>query len=255
MTPIARRDGATIIGTFVDSLSWAETLERISAWAARAESRYVCVSNVHSLVSARRDPAFAHVLADADMVTPDGMPLVWSLRRRGYTAQQRIYGPDLMWNYCEVAAREGQSIFLYGSTRQTLAKLTERLEGAFPGLKISGAYAPPFRTLEPEEEARVVSAINDTDARIVFVALGCPKQELWMASQRGKVRAVMIGVGAAFDFHAGNVRQAPPALQSIGMEWLFRFAMEPRRLWRRYLVTNGLYLIYLARGLWPNGNR
>lgn len=249
MKPNAQRRGARIIGTFVDALSWAETLERISVWAARGESRYICVSNVHSLVTARRDPALFLALSDADMVTPDGMPLVWSLRRSGFSAQPRIYGPDLMWNYCELAAREGHSVFLYGSTAQTLAKLRERLHSVFPEISISGSYAPPFRTLDPEEDARVISAINDSGARIVFVALGCPKQELWMASQRGRINAVMIGVGAAFDFYAGNVRQAPPALQVIGMEWLFRLAMEPRRLWRRYLVTNALYLLYLARGL------
>lgn len=176
------------------------------------------------------------------MVTPDGAPVAWMMRRQGVTSQQRINGPDLMWRYCEQAAQRGEAIYLYGGTGETLVLLQRRLCEAFPGLVIAGAVSPPFRPPAPDELARDVAAINASGAGTVWVSLGCPKQEQWMAAQRGQVRAVMIGVGAAFDYHAGTLRRAPPWMQRSGLEWLHRLASEPRRLWRRYLVTNSLFI-------------
>lgn len=242
------RNGAKISSAFIDALSWDEALARIGRWAAHRESRYVCLCNVHSVVTAARDPAFRQVLNDADMATPDGMPLVWVLRRLGFAGQPRISGPDLMWRYCAEAATRHESIFLYGNTEQTLESLARNLDRAFPGLTIAGMFAPPFRPLTAEEDVDVVDRINTSGAGVVFVSLGCPKQELWMAEHRGRIRAVMLGVGAAFDFHAETIKRAPVWMQRMGLEWLFRLIREPRRLWRRYLVTNTLFAFYLLRG-------
>jgi N-acetylglucosaminyldiphosphoundecaprenol N-acetyl-beta-D-mannosaminyltransferase len=148
-----------------------------------------------------------------------------------------------MWKYCEAVNGSAESIYLYGSTEQTLAGLKANLLRAFPGLKVAGVYSPPFRPLTEEEEDAVAVMINSSGANIVFVGLGCPKQERWMAAQRGRIHAVMIGVGAAFDYHAGITRRAPQWMQRWGLEWLHRLASEPRRLWRRYLVTNTLFIL------------
>lgn len=186
---------------------------------------------------------------EADLVTPDGAPVAWMLRRQGVTGQQRINGPDLMWRYCEQAARRNEAIYLYGSSADTLQRLQHRLLHALPGLRIVGAVSPPFRPLTDEELARDIEAINASGAGTVWVSLGCPKQELWMAAQRGRINAVMVGVGAAFDYHAGTIRRAPVWMQRFGLEWFHRLASEPRRLWRRYLVTNSLFIWGAAKQL------
>lgn len=242
------RPRAAVLGCAIDAVSWDDILERIERWSERRESRYVCLCNVHSLVTARQDGRLRQVLNGADAATPDGMPVAWYLRRSGFPGQQRINGPDLMWRYCERAAANGTPIFLYGATDRTLALLAARLRQAFPGIRIAGSHAPPFRDLTPREEDGIAALIRRSGARVVFVGLGCPKQELWMARQRGKLRAVMIGVGAAFDYHAGTLRRAPRWMQNSGLEWLFRLMTEPRRLWRRYLVTNSLFVYYLVTG-------
>lgn len=246
---MTERRRIAVIGQPLDALTWDEALGRIAAWAARRESRYVCISNAHSVVTGSQDPAFGQVLREADMVTSDGAPVAWMMRRLGVPGQQRINGPDLMWRYCERAAQRGESVFLYGGTAETLVLLQARLRAAFPGLVIAGAVSPPFRALSPQELARDIDAINASGAGTVWVSLGCPKQEHWMAAQRGKVQGVMVGVGAAFDYHAGTVRRAPLWMQRAGLEWLHRLVSEPRRLWRRYLVTNSLFIWGAAKQL------
>lgn len=243
------RQTAPVLGTPIDVLAWPDLLRRLMLWADRKESRYVCICNAHSVVTARSDTGFAAALANADLATADGAPVAWMLRRQGYRTQERISGPDLMWRYCEVAAQRDAAVYLYGSTPQTLALLRTRLELAFPGLPIAGAESPPFRPLTPEEDEAVVQRINASGAGVVWVSLGCPKQELWMAAHRGRVAAVMIGVGAAFDFHAGRLARAPRWMQHHGLEWLHRLVSEPRRLWRRYLVTNTLFVLGALRQL------
>lgn len=238
-----------VLGQPLDALTWEQALSRIGDWASRRESRYVCITNAHSVVTGTQDPAFGQVLQGADMVTPDGAPVAWMLRRLGVHDQQRINGPDLMWRYCAQAATRGESIYLYGGTTETLALLQPRLHEAFPGLVIAGAVSPPFRPATADEAARDVQAINDSGAGTVWVSLGCPKQELWMAAQRGQVKAVMVGVGAAFDYHAGTIQRAPLWMQHAGLEWLHRLVSEPRRLWRRYLVTNSLFIWGAAKQL------
>jgi N-acetylglucosaminyldiphosphoundecaprenol N-acetyl-beta-D-mannosaminyltransferase len=201
------------------------------------------VATVHSVMEAWDDPGFRQVLNAADLVTPDGMPLVWMLRRLGYPDQQRVYGPDLTLHVCEAAAREGVPVGFYGGLPEALEAMVSKLRRLFPGLVVAYAWSPPFRPLTPEEDAQVVREIVESGARVLFVGLGCPKQERWMGEHRGRVPAVMLGVGAAFDFHGGRVRQAPRWMQERGLEWLFRLAMEPRRLWRRYLKHNPRFVV------------
>lgn len=242
-----------VLGVRIHATTWDVTLDTISRWASARESRYVCICNVHSVVTAARDDAFARIVAEADLATPDGAPIAWMLRRLGHAGQQRINGPDLMARYLQRAARSGESIFLYGGTQATLDRLKPALERRFPGLRVAGAYSPPFRALTPEEDAAMVDEINRSGAGTVWVALGCPKQEAWMAAHRGLINAAMVGVGAAFDFFAGTVPRAPLWMQRIGLEWLHRLASEPRRLWRRYLVTNSLFIFGAARQLARRG--
>jgi len=232
-----------VLGVPIDAISWDQALERIRHWGQGHESRYVCITNVHSVVTAGQDAAFGEVVANADMATPDGAPVAWMMRKLGFPTQQRINGPDLMWKFCATAAGRDESIFLYGSTDETLAILQQRLRAAFPALKIAGAISPPFRALTAAEDAADVERINASGAGTVWVSLGCPKQEKWMAAHRGRISAVMIGVGAAFDYHAGTTRRAPLWMQRNGMEWLHRLCSEPRRLWKRYLVTNTLFVV------------
>jgi N-acetylglucosaminyldiphosphoundecaprenol N-acetyl-beta-D-mannosaminyltransferase len=233
----------------IDVVGWQQAIDRISAWAQTRQSRYVCICNVHSTVSASRDAAFAKVIEQADMATPDGAPVAWMLRRQGAAGQSRVSGPDLMLAYCDHAARTGESIFLYGSTDATLAALQSNLLARWPRLRIAGMCSPPFRALSAEEDLAHVDLINQSGAGTVWVSLGCPKQEHWMAAHRGRINAVMIGVGAAFDFHAGTVRRAPAWMRNNGLEWLHRFLSEPRRLWKRYLVTNSVFILAAARQL------
>lgn len=240
--PLTPRLVAPVIGVPIDVIDWSQSLARIAHWAQGAESRYICICNVHSVVTASRDPRFGAVIADADMATPDGAPVAWMLRRLGHTRQQRINGPDLMLHCCEMAAAASASICLFGSTQATLDLLQDALRSRWPTLRIADAISPPFRPLSAEEDAALVERINRSGAHLVFVSLGCPKQELWMAAHRGKVQGVMIGVGAAFDFHAGTVVRAPGWMRDRGFEWLHRLSSEPRRLWRRYLSTNSAFI-------------
>jgi N-acetylglucosaminyldiphosphoundecaprenol N-acetyl-beta-D-mannosaminyltransferase len=237
------REGAKVIDSFIHALSWEETLKRITVWAKARESRYVCICNVHSVVTATQDKEFKQVLRHADMATPDGMPIVWMLRKLGFANQSRINGPDLMWKYCEQAARSGEKVYFYGSTLETLSRLSVKLLAAFPGLQIGGVYSPPFRAAGENEDDAIIDAINKSGAGVVFVGLGCPKQEKWMASHHHRIQAVLIGVGAAFDYHAGTVKRAPLWMQRNGLEWSYRLLSDPRRLWKRYFVTNSLFII------------
>jgi N-acetylglucosaminyldiphosphoundecaprenol N-acetyl-beta-D-mannosaminyltransferase len=203
------------------------------------------------IMEAHDAPAFRAVLDAADLVCPDGMPLVWALRGKGAPEQRRVSGPDLTLELCAAARDAGVPVGFHGGRPEVLAALVPSLRARFPGLDVAYAVSPPFRQLSPDEDAQAVDDINRSGASILFVGLGCPKQERWMAAHRGRVHAVMLGVGAAFDMHAGMLRQAPRLLQRTGLEWAFRLAMEPRRLWRRYAQHNPRFaariLIELAR--------
>jgi GDPmannose 4,6-dehydratase len=244
-----RRQRPRVLTAPIDAIGWQETLDRIDRWAAARESRTVCPCNVHGVVTHGRDPAFARAIDTADLVLADGAPVAWMMRRQGHATQRRIAGPDLMAGCAERASVRGTPVFLLGSTPDTLARLRASLLAQWPGLIIAGTASPPFRALTPEEDLSLVEDINASGASMVFVGLGCPKQDLWMAAHRDRVRAVMIGLGAAFDFHSGNKRRAPAWMQRAGLEWLHRLASEPRRLGRRYLDTNTAFLFGAARQL------
>jgi N-acetylglucosaminyldiphosphoundecaprenol N-acetyl-beta-D-mannosaminyltransferase len=243
------RTTANLLGVSIDALDWTSVLDKLLLWARARDSRTVAVCNAHVVVTASREPDYGRVINEADMATPDGAPVAWMLRRQGFTRQTRISGPDLMWLLCQHCSDERLPVYFYGGTEQTLCALGERLRQAMPGLLIAGLESPPFRSLTPQEDAAVVKRMNASQVGIVFVGLGCPKQERWMAEHRGKVNAVMIGVGAAFDFHAGTIRRAPPWMQEHGLEWLHRLCSEPRRLWKRYLITNTLFILGALRQL------
>lgn len=243
------RKGKSVLGVWIDARSWGDVIGQIAAWGAARESRHICICNVHSVVTATRDAELKTAVTGADLCTPDGAPIAWALRRFGFPSQERINGPDLMWRYLSEAERLGQIVFFYGSTEQTIAKLRSSIARQFPTLNVGGAYSPPFRSMSRREDDEQVEMINRCGAHVVFVALGCPKQEKWMAAHRGRINAVMIGVGAAFDYHSGTLKRAPLWWQRNGLEWLYRLGSEPRRLMKRYMVTNTLFILGFARQL------
>ena len=242
-----RRKLQSVLGANIDAITWDDALKRIVRWAERRDSRYVCICNAHSVVTTTTDPEFRMVVNGADMATPDGAPIAWALRHFGHTKQERINGPDLTWRYLRIAEQLGQGVYFYGSTDDTLKKLRRVLATHFPNLRICGSYAPPFYAPTSREDESEVDAINRSGANVVFVGLGCPKQEKWMAAHCGRVHALMIGVGAAFDYHAGTIKRAPLWFQQNGLEWLHRLCSEPRRLFKRYMVTNSLFIIGIGK--------
>jgi len=249
-------DKVSVVGVNISATSYREVADRCAAWIAEKRAwqngagntdapaaRMICVTSVHGVMLAVADRSLRAILNSADVATPDGMPIVWALRSFQVRDQQRVYGPNLMLTMCEDAARLGHRIFLYGGRESTLAVLCKRLQARFPDLQIAGSFSPPFRPLTADEHSRISAMIRESGADIVFAGISTPKQERWMAAQRGQLPGVvMAGVGAAFDFHAGAVRQAPPWMQRNGLEWLFRLSVDPLRLWKRYLLVTPLFL-------------
>lgn len=233
---------ANVLGTHISLTGYGEVAQ-VLATSRSDRARVVAVCNVHSVMSARRDRALAAALDEADIATPDGMPLVWALRALARPGQNRVYGPELMHRALISGLTPGWKHFLYGTTQDTLDRLQRAIHHLAPGAVLVGTIAPPFRPLTPEEEDDVVATIRRSGAQIVWVGLGMPKQELWMHGVRHRLPGVtLVGVGAAFDILAGTVRQAPPWMQRSGLEWLFRISQEPVRLWRRYLWNNPAFL-------------
>jgi len=232
----------TILGTRVDPTSYENASSLVLAWAQKGESRNVCAANVHVIMEAHDSPEFQMMVNAADLITPDGMPLVWVLRHMGYAQQTRVYGPELTLKLVEAAAAQSVPVGFYGSTPEVLERMTAKFRALFPALKVAYSFSPPFHPLAIEEDQVIVDEINTSGVRILFVGLGCPRQERWVAEHKGQVQAVMLAVGAAFDFHAGVKRQAPGWMQAAGLEWLFRLIQEPKRLWRRYLYHNPRFI-------------
>ncbi|MEW6750310.1 MAG: WecB/TagA/CpsF family glycosyltransferase [Candidatus Latescibacterota bacterium] len=240
-----------ILGVHVDLVQIPQVVERMEAWIEARERRYVCVANVQSVMVAQEDPAFRRVLNDADLCVPDGMPLVWTARLYGHRLRRRVYGPELMLEFCRASARRGRRHFLYGGAPGVAEKLAERLGARCPGLQVAGWHSPPFRPLTPREEEETLGLIRAAAPDVVWVGLGCPKQERWMASCRGRLEApVLVGVGAAFDFFSGRVRQARPWVREHGLEWLFRLTQDPGRLAGRYLVQCPPFIPRVLRQWW-----
>jgi len=239
-------DHHDILGMRVDATSYEDAVHRALDWARRMKSRYICAANVHMVMEAYDSRDFLRAVNCADLVTPDGMPLVWGLRLLGVRRQERVCGPHLTLHLLDRAAQEGIPVGFYGGGPEVLDKLVRVARGRFPGIRIAYAYSPPFRPMTREEDATVVEEINASGVRILFVALGCPKQEQWMHHHKDRLQAVQIGVGAAFDFIAGTKRQAPSWMMHIGLEWLFRLMTEPRRLAGRYVRHNPRFLFLFA---------
>ena len=236
-----------ILGTGVNAIAMTQAVDQIACWIEHGITTYVVVSAVNDVMEAHKNASLRRLTNAAGLVTPDGMPLVFLSRRLGYPETSRVYGPDLMLGTSAMLAERGFSSFYYGGADGVPEQLAATMTNRFPGLKIAGTYSPPFRTLTQEEDETVIDQINAAHPDVVWVALGCPKQTYWMAEHRPRLHApVLIGVGAAFDFHTGRIPQAPAWMQRRALEWLFRLGVEPRRLWRRYLIKNPLFMFYVA---------
>jgi N-acetylglucosaminyldiphosphoundecaprenol N-acetyl-beta-D-mannosaminyltransferase len=231
----------SVLGVRVHAVQIPDVLREIENWIAqRSQCRYIAVTGMHGITEAQHDSSFHLALAAADLVVPDGMPLIWLGRRHGYRLPRRVYGPELMHTLWERTATKGYRHFFYGGAPGVAEALAEKFLAKFPGHYVAGTFSPPFRSLSPDEDEEIVRAINESGADIVWVGLGTPKQEHWMHEHRNRLQCpVLVGVGAAFDFHTGRVRCAPAWMGENGLEWLFRLSQEPRRLWRRYLLRGG----------------
>lgn len=233
-----------VLGVGISAINIPMALKTLDALIERKYRTYVCITGVHGVMESQTDPELRNIHNQAGLVTPDGMPMVWMSRLAGHKHVDRVYGPDLMLAVCEVSTEKGYRHFFYGGNEGVPELLRDKLQQKFPGLQVVGTYSPPFRPLTPEEDAAIVAQINAAQPDIVWVGLSTPKQERWMAAHLGKVQApVMVGVGAAFDFHAGLKQQAPRWMQRSGMEWFFRMVSEPKRLARRYLQNNPRFVI------------
>lgn len=236
----------SVLGMRVDATSYPQVASDVVGWGRQRRSSYVCVANVHMAMETFDSEGYRRAVNGADIVTPDGRPLVWALRWLGVEGPTQVRGTDLVSHVVERAAREGVPVGLYGGTEETLDELVRSLEDCFPGVRIACRISPPFRPLTAEEDEAHTQEISASGAGVLLVGLGCPKQEAWMAEHRGRVPAAMIGVGAAFDFFCGRVPQAPRWMQAAGLEWAYRLGKEPRRLWRRYLRHNPRFAAQFA---------
>jgi N-acetylglucosaminyldiphosphoundecaprenol N-acetyl-beta-D-mannosaminyltransferase len=211
-------------------------------------SKVTTLTNVHAVIAAHNDLAVKNALSHADMVCPDGMPLVWAGRRLGFDMPHQVSGPELMKIFCESSATKCYSHYFFGGAPEVTESMVSKLRQRNPDLRVAGVYSPPFRALSPEEDQEQIDRINAAKPDVLWVALGCPKQEVWMQAHRDRLQVgVMLGVGQAFDIHAGRLKQAPRWMRSNGLEWLYRLVHEPNRLWKRYLLTNSQFILLLAR--------
>ncbi len=248
-----------VTGFPIAAISFDDQVGMIMHWAQMRMSKVVCVANVHMLMEGHWRPQFAQVLLKADLLTPDGMPLVWIASLMKGQSQDRVAGMELMQALAKQAQERKVSLFLLGSTPEMLLKIQQRLGRDFPKVKVAGMLAPPFRPLSEEEDRAIAATINASGAGLVFVSLGCPKQEQWMDAHRGKVQAVMVGLGGAFSVYAGVSQWAPTWIRRFGLEWCYRLLQEPRRLWKRYASTIPPFLwlafkqvVKVRLGLSPN---
>lgn len=245
--PCPRPERTNILGVGVSAVNMQQALDQLACWIEHGERTYVVVCPVYTVMMCQEQPALRQIANRAGMVTPDGMPIVFLSRRLGNPHVGRVYGPDLMLAFSEMAAQRGYTSFYYGGAEGVPERLAEVLCARFPGLQVVGTHAPPFRDLTGEEDDAVIEMINAANPDVLWVGLGSPKQDYWMARHRDRLNArVIVGVGAAFDMHTGRIPQAPRWMQRSGLEWLFRLASEPGRLWRRYLIYNPLFMLYVA---------
>lgn len=244
-----------LLKSYITAGKFDEFVEQVFWLTDNKTSSYVCFANVHMLVEAYQDPAFNQILNEADVASPDGGPLSKLMKLRYGQRQDRVPGMDLMPRLIEEAAVRGKSVFFYGSTDDVLEAVVATAQAKHPNLRVAGHYSPPFRKLTEAEDQSIVDMINDSGADLVFVALGCPKQERWMAEHKGRVKACMLGVGQAYMTYAGLEKRLPKWARDLSLEWTYRLYQEPKRLWKRYLVTNSTFVLLTLKDLlWP-GNK
>lgn len=235
-----------VLGLRVDEANYDAVVDLVLEWSRQATSRYVCIANVHMVMEAHDDAAFRKIVNHADLVAVDGVPVVWASRRLGLEQQTRVFGPEVVFRICKAAAREGIPVAFYGGSASVLDDLVANLRKRLPDLRIAYWHSPPFRALTEEEDAADLTALLASGARIVFIGLGCPKQERWMFQHRDRLPATAIGVGWAFDTIAGHSSVAPRWMQRCALEWVYRFMLDPKRLWRRYSKHNPRFLALIA---------
>ncbi len=244
------RQRADVLGVYISPINVEDALTTIEHWIAHRSPNYVCVTGAHGIIESQKNANLRAIHNQAGLVTPDGMPIVWMCRALGFKQTQRVYGPELMQALSAISCQRGYRHFYYGGGEGVADLLKNKMTVKHHGLQIVGTHTPPFGPLSPEDDEAIVDKINAARPDIVWVGLSTPKQEFWMSSHIGRIRApVLIGVGAAFDFHAGLKPQAPVWMQSRGLEWLYRLLTEPRRLWRRYLSIVPKFLILASAQL------
>lgn len=232
-----------LFGVLVSPTTYVETTAKVVEAAKSRIPSVVSCHAVHALIEASRDPELRARVNRFDVVTPDGQPVRWALNTvYGTRLADRVYGPQLTFEICRSAAKEGVSVYFYGGSEVAVSLMVTNLQARLPELRVAGYLSPPFRELSEEEDDEIVKEINESGAGIVFIGLGFPKQDIYASNHQGRIQAVQVCVGAAFDFHAGTKKTAPEWMQRRGLEWLFRLSSEPTRLWRRYLVTNSLFI-------------
>jgi N-acetylglucosaminyldiphosphoundecaprenol N-acetyl-beta-D-mannosaminyltransferase len=237
-----------ILGVGISAIDMSMAVDEIERWIVAGERHYVCVTGVHGVMESQADPELRAIHNRSGLTTPDGMPMVWAGRRAGARWMSRVYGPDLMLAICERAVERGWTSYFFGGKEGVPERLAARLGERFPGLRVVGTESPPFRTLTDDEDEAVVARINVAAPDLLWIGLSTPKQERWMASHAGRIQApATLGVGAAFDIHAGTLHQAPVWVQRRGLEWLYRVYREPRRLWRRYVSIIPRFLLAIIR--------
>ncbi len=232
----------SILGVNIAVTNIDEILKFLSENMKEVSGNYICVSNVHTTVLSYEDSDYKKVQNNALLRLPDGAPLSSVARKKGFSEAKRVTGPDLMQKIFESSDSNGYRHYFYGSTEETLKKLRDKLQEKYPNINIVGMYSPPFRTLTEEEDNEIIKNINNTEADIVWVGLGAPKQEIWMNNHKNKIKGLMIGVGAGFDYHAGNIKRAPKWMQKCSLEWLYRLLQDPKRLFKRYFRTNAKFI-------------
>lgn len=231
-----------ILGVNIAAVDMKWLVDYLQSNVKKLSGDYICVANVHTTVTAYNSPAYLDIQNGGIMAIPDGGPLSSVGRKRGYSDMRRTTGPELLGEILQISKERGYRHYFYGSTEETLQKLHSNLEKDYPGIQISGMYSPPFRMLTEEEDEKIIEQINETKSDFVWVGLGAPKQEQWMAAHQGKIEGLMIGVGAAFDYYAGNIDRAPMWMQKCNLEWIYRLIQDPKRLFKRYLYTNTKFI-------------
>ena len=238
---------ANVLGVKVSAIDMGLAVKLAEEWIAAGKPGYVCVTGVHGVMEAKRDPELLRIFNHAAMLTPDGMPLTWVGRLQGFTRMNRVFGPDFMMEMCRISLAQGYRHFLYGGKPGVAQALGEAMQRKFPGLQVAGIFTPPFRSLAPDEERELAEQVRQAQPHILWVGLSTPKQERFMAQYVDRLQVpLLVGVGAAFDFHTGRIRDCPAWIKHAGLQWVHRLIQDPRRLWKRYLINNPAFLWHIA---------